>query len=689
MKVSRGVRSVLSQLLAFVGALALSCIAALVSRALSDPRVPDFAIRPQVALVACALLFLPLRFAPSIVVASFLGLLASGSSGGLVPGPLMALASVAEAALFALGLWVACRRIELDNARHLVLLIVIASLATSLVGGIVAGALAARSRVAFVAYARIWSISDALVLLLALPLVSGLASAFARPRRIAGTRFLEILVLSAIAAAVGCLWFIAFPLDPAAVFFALTFPLPFLLWIGARFGTLGTALASAFLFGCAAIGTVLGKGVVSSIPIDRVNQLELATAYSMWFSLFPLFNASAIERRKRSEAALAAGERKLQLIFDSIDDIVVAFDPSGAISSVSPAYERLTLFAAKGLLGGRAEELLVGSPASLERALARVGSGQGAVANLVLELKRADGSVLVCEAAARPLTGDEGGGVLVTMHDLTERAAIEGELMSTNAELEEAKSAADEALAVAEQALEAKGIFLSNMSHEIRTPLTGVLGMASLLAKTDLSEAQSLYVDRLKASSRQLLGIVNDILDVEKLEYGIAKARSESVDVEALCRGILGGFEAIAAGKGIALVSSFGGVAARLSIDPALLGRVVSNLVGNALKFTAAGRVGLAVSVVADEGGERLLRLVVFDSGIGMDEATVSRIFERFYQLDSSFSKRFEGTGLGLNIVKRAVDLMGGSIRVESEPGKGSTFTVDLPCSFADTEAEA
>ena len=238
----------------------------------------------------------------------------------------------------------------------------------------------------------------------------------------------------------------------------------------------------------------------------------------------------------------------------------------------------------------------------------------------------------------------------------------------------------EEARRKAEEATAAKSGFLATMSHEIRTPMNGVLGMMALLDQTRLDAGQREYLDTARRSGEALLAIIDDILDLSKLEAGrmgvdalpFAPRRALD-DVTALLR-------PLASDKGLELT-----VRVAADVPEALLGdgrrvrQILLNLVGNALKFTASGFVRLDATVDTDAAGGRWLRLAVRDSGIGIDDAAVARLFTEFSQADSSTTRRFGGTGLGLAISRRLATLMGGDIEVASTPGTGSTFTLTLP----------
>jgi len=320
--------------------------------------------------------------------------------------------------------------------------------------------------------------------------------------------------------------------------------------------------------------------------------------------------------------------------------------------------------------------------------------------DLEVPLIRADGVRRWVRAMGRP---DYKDGEVVrlwgSIQDITDRKDTESRLTAYLAEVEEARQmlqdqagqlarqAAELAVAreTAEESVRVKSAFLANMSHEIRTPMNGILGMAALLAETPLTEEQVEYVTAIRQSGDSLLTIINDVLDFSKMDAGKVELEIEPFDLLACVEESMDLLAERAYGKGVDIASFVDpSLPSAVMGDPGRLRQILLNLLGNAVKFTDKGEV--YCSVRPDSNGDGV-RFEISDTGIGMNKATLSKLFRPFTQADAGTTRRFGGTGLGLAISKELAEAMGGSIGAVSSPGKGSTFRFELPLQPAEDSA--
>ena len=260
------------------------------------------------------------------------------------------------------------------------------------------------------------------------------------------------------------------------------------------------------------------------------------------------------------------------------------------------------------------------------------------------------------------------------IHQHARIQATQAELVRERAErLAEVEAARD----IAEAATRAKSEFLANMSHEIRTPLNGILGMTQALEARELDLSTRDMVATISESGATLMAILNDVLDLSKIEAGKLDISPTDVGLQHTLQQVHKLFQTVAREKSVSLtLSSNLPPTLRLRYDPVRVRQCLSNLVSNAVKFTREGGVDISASLEAREDGRSLVTVAITDTGIGMDQATLSRLFEAFTQADNSTTRKFGGTGLGLAISRKLARLMGGDIIARSSPGRGSVFTL-------------
>ncbi len=378
--------------------------------------------------------------------------------------------------------------------------------------------------------------------------------------------------------------------------------------------------------------------------------------------LFRIYRRDLMER-KRTESALRESEARFRGLFETIPDGVFQTSREGKILAANPALVHILGFESEEELKAVevAQDLYV-DPA-VRPVLTERLEQTGELRNVELQLRRKDGRQITALENAHPVRGPDGAIRYYegTLTDITDRKRAEQELIRYTREVEEASRL--------------KSQFLANVSHEIRTPMYGIIGMNGLLLESRLDPEQQECADAVRRSAEYLLGILNDLLDLSKIEAG--RLELEHIDFD--LRGVLNDVRDLladrAVDKGIALVTDLDeSLPAGARGDPGRLRQILVNLVGNAIKFTEEGHVAVRGRLAKSGPDSELVRFEVTDTGVGIPPEAQARLFQPFSQADGSTTRRYGGTGLGLAISRQLVELMGGQIGVRSEPGRGSEF---------------
>lgn len=372
--------------------------------------------------------------------------------------------------------------------------------------------------------------------------------------------------------------------------------------------------------------------------------------------------AHDITEKKRSDLAVQKSEEKFRNIFESFQDIYFRCDLKGRITMVSPSINDLVGYKQEQVIGKNITDYYLYSTRTkdlIRQLIARVN-----VRNFDASLIKRDGQILQCICNVRFIYSQEGKAVEIegVARDITF-------LKKASLDLLHAKE-------LAEKSLEVKELFLANMSHEIRTPMNGIIGMVDLLSFTGLDAEQKNYVQTIKKSSGTLLHILNDILDLSKIEAGKMELRKSPVRLESLMEKLHALFSHQAFANNVKFTYSIeSGLPAFFMADETRLLQILSNLASNAIKFTeGGGSIHIHLNKKHNTGGRYLLKVEVTDSGIGISEDDMGKLFNIFSQVDNSSTKSYGGTGLGLAISKRLCELMDGHIGAFSTLGLGSTF---------------
>jgi PAS domain S-box-containing protein len=411
----------------------------------------------------------------------------------------------------------------------------------------------------------------------------------------------------------------------------------------------------------------LTKGLIGVVPcLTKDGQIVInqgiAIPYGKGRSL--LYASINITELRKQEKELEESYAFTNALLDNIPAPFVLTDEEGKWKLVNKAFEDFTGYSRKELLRKEtleqkctAKETIEALNKIWEHTIEKREIGTGDVPWLTKS-----GEIRILQSIEIPW--GEGAGRFYTGLDVTEEIRQRNELAITNAQLQ--------------QASHAKSEFLANMSHELRTPLNSIIGFSEVLQEKtfgELNEKQAKYVENVLTSGKHLLGLINDILDLSKVEAGKIELKYEEFSLPDLLSESQTLVSTMASKKSISLESKIEEGISRITADPTKVKQIMYNLLSNAIKFTPdGGRV-----TVNAKRADNMVQISVEDTGIGLREEDQENIFEEFYQVDSSYARQYQGTGLGLSLTKRLVELHGGKIWVESEIGRGSTFAFTIP----------
>jgi len=394
--------------------------------------------------------------------------------------------------------------------------------------------------------------------------------------------------------------------------------------------------------------------------------------------------AKDVSEQVLAEEQLRVSEQRLRLLTDSARDVVWTMSPLGEVTYVSPAIQQLRGYTPEEAMRHTIDETL--TPESQAVSLQYFADVAAALQQGLpppefrseLEYWRKDGSRFWTEVLAFPVMSAKGNliEILGVSRDISQRRLYEDSLLQARERAEKANAAKTE--------------FLAHISHEIRTPMSAILSLTDLVLGTSLDDHQRALLNKSKSAGRMLLGIINDILDLSKLEHGKLELAQLPFDLRDVLQQVSDLVGDACVSKGLRYeVEIASDVAPYRLGDSQRLAQVLLNLVGNAVKFTERGHVRVSVRHESNQAMHAHLRIEVQDSGIGLEPQLQARVFEGFVQGDNEHTRALGGTGLGLSICKRLAEQMGGGVGVESQVGVGSTFwvTVRLPLSHADMVA--
>ena len=385
------------------------------------------------------------------------------------------------------------------------------------------------------------------------------------------------------------------------------------------------------------------------------------------------FLRQEINYRKAAEILIQQSENNYRGIIENLSLGMIETDLNGIVTKIYPAFTRMSGYTEDDIIGKNPFDVFIPERWHEEMLKQQEIRKDGRSTAYEASLIHKDGHEVWVLISAAPILNQAGNVIgTIGMHfDITERKQMEADLIQSREN--------------AERALEVRESFVANISHEIRTPMNAIIGMSRLLGEADLTDQERSYQEAIQASVKHLLVIINDVLDMSKMNAGKFELDYQTANLHDTIKHISKAFEVNAHDKSITISHNIDkNVLEWYKFDEVRLTQIISNLVGNAIKFTESGEVSIGVRGI-DDG---LLRFEIKDTGVGIDADKIDSVFEQFTQEDETITRRFGGTGLGLSICKQLVELFGGEIGVNSKKDHGSTFWFEIPMTPAEETQE-
>jgi PAS domain S-box-containing protein len=426
----------------------------------------------------------------------------------------------------------------------------------------------------------------------------------------------------------------------------------------------------------------LKAGVLSTdqkftMPDGQILCFDAIPVHSGTEHLGLLWQCHDITARETAKTRLQESEERYRGILENMELGLLELNEQGLITRAFDRFCTMLGYEESELTGRKPEDIFVTSPEIYRDELYRAERAASEAVIYEQQFMRKDGSTIWAIVSSTPILDRRGQlkGYIGIHYDITERKQLEERLQA-------AKNRA-------EKAIQAERQFLANMSHEIRTPMNAVIGMTHLLLNTQPTPEQRDYLDSLKFSADSLLSLIDNILDLSKIEASQLSLESSPFSLRRILNNLKQSFQLKVKDKPVSVNLDLDEQIDRQLIgDPTRLSQVFTNLLGNAIKFTSRGTIGIKARLTKRTDTHMSLQFTVFDTGIGIAKEKLELIFQNFKQADSDITRKYGGTGLGLSIVKQLVELMGGKIWVESEPGKGTAFIFNLSMPMSEQSDE-